>query len=98
MSLTNTETTVSIRFPLICEYLVYLTLDKCPVLQLLSGGPGVASAAGPGRGPGHRPHGGERRREDRGGQAGDAVHRRRHRSHQGVPGHQVPAPTVKPGP
>ena len=58
----------------------------------------MASAAGPGRGPGHRPHGGERRREDRGGQAGDAIHRRRDRAHQGVPGHQVPAPPVKPGP
>ena len=57
----------------------------------------MASAAGPGRGPDNPPHGGERRREDRGGQAGDAVHRRRDRPHPGVPGYQVPAPPVKPG-
>ena len=73
-------------------------IEAISLCQLLPSRPGVASAEGSGWGPGHRPHGGERRREDRGGEAGDAVHRRRHRPHQGVPGHQVPAPPVKPSP
>jgi hypothetical protein len=52
----------------------------------------------PRRGPGGHPDGGERVRQDGGGEARPPVHCRRHPPLGRVPQHQVPTAPVQPGP